>query len=536
MAYLQSTRAAGTPEAVRLTDRVRGLVSELVSLQNEDGGWPWVAGTNGQPRPSDRMTSARVVWSLATAESLGLLTDAAVLDKAATWLAQEFAKVEGGDNETRATLLHALSTRNKASFEQANALNRVRQGLSNVSLAYLALTFANLDRVSLGDEVLGVLGPRGKTEPTVPGRQAPALLVGSRAAPVAPLGRRDHGAGGPGLRPRPAAGARPRGGLRLAPRPPPGDRLAAAQGEGPGAGGARRSSTARPGPPRTAIAWSSPSTTARSTGPTSSARPRARPSASRRGSSRRRATTACRFDIEGRGQFGYAVTLTGFTREFGPDQDRANKPFGIHRRVYWADTPSLDGKPLAAGFSAAIHPQTFENTVTQAALGGKVPISVEAWRDQPAGQPSWERDFLVVEGVPARRHDPGRGLGQFPGQPLHRRGRRPHPLLHARPVARRASTRSTATCPGAYRALPPSLSSAYEPGRRHLGEPGGLKVLAPGETIDRPLPATPDELYARGKALFDAGRLAEAAAPLEGALGRLRACATTSPRTPRGCC
>ena len=62
--YLQWTKATGTPEAVRLTDRVRGLVSELVSLQNEDGGWSWVAGTKGQARPSDRMTSARVVWAL----------------------------------------------------------------------------------------------------------------------------------------------------------------------------------------------------------------------------------------------------------------------------------------------------------------------------------------------------------------------------------------------------------------------------------------------------------------------------------------
>src|SRR5262249_56125022 len=59
--------------------------------------------------------------------------------------------------------------RHKASFEQANALNRVRQGLSNVSLAYLALTFANLDRATLGAEVLGVLASRGNSEPTVPG-------------------------------------------------------------------------------------------------------------------------------------------------------------------------------------------------------------------------------------------------------------------------------------------------------------------------------------------------------------------------------
>ncbi len=40
-------------------------------------------------------------------------------------------------------------------------------------------------------------------------------------------------------------------------------------------------------------------------------------------------------------------------------------------------------------------------------------------------------------------------------------------------------------------------------------------MLAPGEASTDPYKPTPDELYARGKALFDAGRLAEAAAPLE---------------------
>ena len=44
-------------------------------------------------------------------------------------------------------------------------------------------------------------------------------------------------------------------------------------------------------------------------------------------------------------------------------------------------------------------------------------------------------------------------------------------------------------------------------------------MLAPGEPATDPYKATPDELYARGKALFDAGRLAEAAAPLEELFG-----------------
>ncbi len=44
-------------------------------------------------------------------------------------------------------------------------------------------------------------------------------------------------------------------------------------------------------------------------------------------------------------------------------------------------------------------------------------------------------------------------------------------------------------------------------------------MLAPGEPSTDPYKATPDELYARGKALFDAGRLAEAAGPLEELFG-----------------
>jgi tetratricopeptide (TPR) repeat protein len=63
--------------------------------------------------------------------------------------------------------------------------------------------------------------------------------------------------------------------------------------------------------------------------------------------------------------------------------------------------------------------------------------------------------------------------------------------------------------------LPTILRSAYDPGRLHLGPEGKLAVLAPGEKSTDPYKATPDELYARGKGLFDTGRLAEAAGPLE---------------------
>lgn len=69
--------------------------------------------------------------------------------------------------------------------------------------------------------------------------------------------------------------------------------------------------------------------------------------------------------------------------------------------------------------------------------------------------------------------------------------------------------------PGGYRVLPTRLRSAYEPGLLHLGKVGSLTLLPPGEPSNDPYKPTPDELYARGKGLFDADRLAEATPPLE---------------------
>ena len=119
-------------------------------------------------------------------------------------------------------------------------------------------------------------------------------------------------------------------------------------------------------------------------------------------------------------------------------------------------------------------------------------------------------------GAPARRHDPDRGLGADLGQLVHAGRRRPDLLLRPRPVARAASsTTSTATCPASTAPCRPRSAAPTSPGRFHLGPAGELRVLAPGEPSTDPYKATPDELYARGKAHFDAGRLAEAAAPLE---------------------
>ena len=77
--------------------------------------------------------------------------------------------------------------------------------------------------------------------------------------------------------------------------------------------------------------------------------------------------------------------------------------------------------------------------------------------------------------------------------------------------------------PGQYRALPATIRSAYEPGRFHLGPVNDLRVRAPGEPSTDPYKPTPDELFALGKAHFDAGRIAEAGERARATFRRLHA-------------
>ena len=234
--YLRTQQAVEAPEFRRLTDRMHGLVSELITLQNDDGGWPWVAGEGPGARPSDRLTSARVLWALRGAWGQAAMTDPKTVDKAVAHLQGEFAKLDAADQETRAALLHALGAWGKATFEQANALNRDRQNLPDAALAYLALTFADLDRGALAGE-----GPRRPRAPGQDGsrwpRQEGSPLLG-RGEPeaLAPIDGRDDCPGRPRLRPHPTR--RPRTGRRrrLAAGPPRRHRLAARQGQGTRAG------------------------------------------------------------------------------------------------------------------------------------------------------------------------------------------------------------------------------------------------------------------------------------------------------------
>ena len=517
LSYLRGAGGSVGQDANRLTEHVRAGVAELITSQNDDGGWPWVAAEAGKNLPSDRPTSALALWALAEAERLGLATDTSLLDKAAGFLEGQYAQIDAGDTDTRAAVLHALASRRRASFELANGLNRQRQELSDAALAHLALTFADLERPSLATEVLGILGPRARTELPAPGARPRFFWDGGRRNPFNRAPAETTALAALAYARSLPADERTAGTVEwlLAHRLGSGWQPAKAKGPALAALAAFQGK-AQPTTSKYTLAVSvnDHEVTNLAVDGTQEGQMVRVPLAHLNPGGPNRV----HFNFEGRGAYGYAVTLTGFARDFKPDQDRTGKPFGVHRRVYWAPQPELDGKPLPAGFGVVVNPQPFENQATQLALGGKITVSLEGWRDQSAGQAAWERDALVLEeylpagaqlvqgsiNTSASSYETGDGVIRF---------------YFAADQWPNATYELHGYLPGGYRALPPSLRSVYEPGKVHLGPEGSLSILDAGEPLTDPYRPTPDELYHRGKGLFDLGRVLESAGPLEALWG-----------------
>ena len=178
------------------------------------------------------------------------------------------------------------------------------------------------------------------------------------------------------------------------------------------------------------------------------------------------------FDIEGRGTFGYAVTLTGITREFVDERDRLARPLAtIRRRVYLAVPPELDGRPLATGFNTVINARPFENRATQVPRGGRVRVEIEAGRDATATGPILGEPTGAAR-VPARGDERGRRARWRRTASHYTELRRGPDVLLRRRAGRQASARYElrGDLPGRYRVLPTSIRGADDPGRGDFGK------------------------------------------------------------------
>jgi len=153
---LSDSRDQANPHAAALDARIRAAVGQLVSAQRDDGGWSW----SGKGQAAHRFTSARVLWALSLAKGAGYKVSDEALDKSRNYLNQQIAATAETDYETKAILLHGLSTAGQGDFTLANRLYRNRAALSNGALVHLILAFVEMDRKQIAEELLGLLKER----------------------------------------------------------------------------------------------------------------------------------------------------------------------------------------------------------------------------------------------------------------------------------------------------------------------------------------------------------------------------------------
>ena len=144
----------------RLAERARALVAELVSSQAANGSWN--SGITSE------FTTARAFWALIEARNAGIAVNKGTLDKTADFLLNQLKGLDANDNDSKAIVLHALSTDKRADYAACNRLYRDRNSLGSATLAYLTRAFYNIDRKEIATELAGILETKAKTEPDQP--------------------------------------------------------------------------------------------------------------------------------------------------------------------------------------------------------------------------------------------------------------------------------------------------------------------------------------------------------------------------------
>ena len=159
LAYANAGRADQMVSA-RLAERARALVASLVATQAADGSW--TSNVIGG------YTTARVYWALIAARDAGIAVHKDSLDKAAASLLKQLESFDANDNDSKAIVLHALSTDKRADFAACNRLYRDRNSLGATTLAYLTRAFYHIDRKEIALELAGILEGKAVEAPDRP--------------------------------------------------------------------------------------------------------------------------------------------------------------------------------------------------------------------------------------------------------------------------------------------------------------------------------------------------------------------------------
>ena len=157
--YANTGKVIGT-YTQQLSARARALVASLVASQAADGNWSC--------QSLGHLTTTRVFWALIEARQSGIVVDKNCIEKAAAALLKQFEACDANDNDSKAVILHALSTDKRADFANCNRLYRERNALGNSCLAHLARAFFNLERREIATELATLLESKIVLDPNKP--------------------------------------------------------------------------------------------------------------------------------------------------------------------------------------------------------------------------------------------------------------------------------------------------------------------------------------------------------------------------------
>ena len=502
LGYVQKVGGYATDNRDLLA-RARTHVGRLVTTQNEDGGWSWIGG---ELESNPRVTS-RNLWAMAAARQGGVAVDDQAIAKTTDYLKAAFAQTDQRDNDTKAVILHALSTLSEADFAYANRLYRRRNQMSDAALAYTALVFVNLERLEIAGEMLSVLerrDPLSAPSPLQRGEKifpsftgsgrvetiALALLGLEAVRPNSPwvkqaveylIGQRRYYGYSPYTAKGPVVAA-----------------LATYYQETQYTADDYRLSVLVNSVALETIAVRRDSANHLIDVPIAHLID---------------GQNSVEMRIDGRGTYTYLVTLNGFSPQIPswvgaePKTEEDWKKTRIVR--YYRHAPlEYRGRPIAARSTTKI---------TQLEAGARTHVSVNVTprkNDILLSRLDKDRHLVVDEYFPAGttvvegsiegdfyHHELGDGVIHFYYKPGGR--------------VRRYTYQLISYAPGEYRVLPTVIRDARHPGDMRLGTVASLTVLGPGEKSPDQYHMNGNEAYTLGKAYFDDGRYSDALPLLE---------------------
>ena len=469
-------------QAEKLDARIRSAVTLLVSSQNDDGGWSWT-GAGGA---SQRYATARALWALSLARKAGYSVPDQQYQKALGLVSTQISAVADNDYESKAILLHAMATAGRGDFALANRLHRERLHLSTAALAYLAMTFAEMDRKPMANELLDVLAGRNLDAApshdaaeacTLPWSRSPAELHALWA-----LALQQAAAGSPKAKQSIDWLMAHRVGYRWSPDKATGPATLAL---------CQWAAVTRFDGDRYTLKIFVNDVLAKTLDVDPAAGTQAIDVHDRllKNEGRQRIN----FQIAGRGRYSYQCVLGGFVPT---DQLKATTDDWTVTRTYEPAPLEIDGREIPRGFDIVFGEyREFKNPLTQVPVGRRGLVEVKIWRKNAAADiPDEQREYLVVtEPVPSGtaviENSIQGGFERFelsPGAITFYVGNR----RYVEPIQYQVY----GYLPGSYRTVPTVVRNAHRPEQLAVSTPKPLLVLPSGAKSGDPYRLTPREL------------------------------------------